>query len=182
MYKYITLLRGINVGGKVLKMDKLKSIYESLGLDAIETYIQSGNVFFNTPIDDVIQLKISIEDAIKAASRLDVSVIIIEPDELKYILNNNPLIKSGLDDTSVMHVTLLSDKPNGADINKINPTQYEPDRFIIIGKVVYLYCPKGYGRTKLTNNFFEAKLKVKATTRNWNTMNKLYEIAVGKND
>lgn len=182
MYKYISLLRGINVGGKVLKMDKLKSIYESLGLDDVKTYIQSGNVFFNTPIDDVIQLKISIKDAIKAGSGLDVSVIIIEPDELKYIFDNNPLIKSGLGDTSVMHVTLLSDKPDEANINKINPAQYEPDRFIIIGKVVYLSCPNGYGRTKLTNNFFEAKLKVKATTRNWNTMNKLYEIAVGKND
>lgn len=182
MHKYISLIRGINVGGKVLKMDKLKSIYESLGLDDVQTYIQSGNVFFNTTNKDKIQLKISIEGAIKEANSLDVSVTIIEPDELNSIIENNPLIKSGLDDTSVMHVTLLSDKPDEANISKINPTQYEPDRFIIIGKAIYLYCPNGYGRTKLTNNFFESKLKIRATTRNWNTINKLYEIATSGKD
>jgi uncharacterized protein (DUF1697 family) len=166
------------VGGKVLKMDKLKSIYESLGLNDVQTYIQSGNVFFNTPNKDIIQLKISIESAIKAYTDLDVSVTIIEPDELKQIINNNPLNK----DVDNMHVTILSDEPDKTHLSKINLTQYDPDKFIIVGKAIYLYCPNGYGRTKLTNNFFEAKLKVKATTRNWNTINKLYEIAVGKND
>lgn len=176
MYRYISLIRGINVGGKTLRMDKLKTIYESLGFSDIETYIQSGNVLFSTQDTDTVRLQSVIEGAIKAESGLDVSVLVLTPAELIGILGNNPFIRAGITDTKKMHVTLLSGEPGEVNKNKIDPAGYGPDKFIISGKSVYLYCPEGYGRTKLTNNFWESKLKLRATTRNWNTMNKLYEM------
>ncbi|MEQ8809751.1 MAG: DUF1697 domain-containing protein, partial [Imperialibacter sp.] len=59
---------------------------------------------------------------------------------------------------------------------KLLTYDYAPDRFVLTGKEVYVYCPNGYGRTKINNTFFESKLKVGATTRNWKTVNVLAEM------
>jgi uncharacterized protein (DUF1697 family) len=98
---------------------------------------------------------------------------------MKVVLSNNPFLSEKNIDESKLHVTFLGEFPSKEQIKKTETLNYEPDRFNIAGKEIYLYCPNGYGRTKLNNNFFENKLNVMATTRNWNTVKKLVEMAKG---
>ena len=79
-------------------------------------------------------------------------------------------------DPDKLHFTFLEELPNSEVLDLIKLFNYETDRFVIIGRLVYLYCPNGYGNTKLTTAFFEDKLKVKATTRNFKTTLKLIEL------
>ena len=92
------------------------------------------------------------------------------------IRNENPFIKTEAIDETKLHVTFLTQVPEKSNVDKIDVGKYAPDEFFVDGKVIYLICPGGYGNTKLTNNFFESKLKMTATTRNWNTVNKLVEM------
>jgi len=178
MQTFISILRGINVGAqKKILMADLKALYESLKLKDVVTYIQSGNVIFKTGdgvTDEAIAKKI--ENAIAKTYGFDVPVIVRRTEELKTILATNPFAKDKNNDTSRMHVTFLSATPDTALVTETSKFKSAPDDFVIIGTEIYLYTPNGYGETKLSNSFFEKKLKVTATTRNWNTVNKLTEL------
>jgi uncharacterized protein (DUF1697 family) len=180
MQTYISILRGINVGGqKQIQMADLKALYVELKFKDVITYIQSGNVIFKTDAKAANQsLADKIEKAILIKYQFDVRVLIRTIEELKKIITNNPFLNEKKIDIDKLHITFLSDKPVTEMIESINKLDYSPDKFIIAGKEVYLYCPNGYGRTKLSNNFFENKLNVFATTRNWKTVNKLAELAL----
>jgi len=180
MQTFISILRGINVSGqKKILMADLKSLFENLKFSDVSTYIQSGNVSFKTneKLSDV-QLAGKIEKAIYKEYSFEVPVIIRNEDELKKIVSSNPFLKEKNIDVQKLHVTFLSEIPGKGEIKSIDDVDYSPDQFIIKGKEVFLHTPAGYGVTKLSNNFFEKKLKVKATTRNWNTVNKLLEMAL----
>ncbi len=180
MTTYIALLRGINVSGKnIIKMAELKTMFENMDFINVRTYIQSGNVVFNTDNIDIDKLTEEISKQINLTFHLNVPVLILTINELIEIKNNNPFTKSEKYDASFLHVTLLSDLPEKNYIKAINQADFN-DEFIIEKKAVYLYCSNGYGQTKLTNTFFENKLKLKATTRNWKTINELINIAEDK--
>jgi uncharacterized protein (DUF1697 family) len=175
MTTYISMLRGINVSGqKKIKMDELKKLYESLDFKNVQTYLHSGNVIFECSDTNVAKLINKIERKIKNSFGFDVLVLIRTITEIQKLIENTPFVKK---DTSKLHVTFLSDTPTKSPINEINKIKDKSEEFFISGKEIYLFCPKGYGRTKLSNNFFERKLKLSATTRNWKTVNKLLEIA-----
>jgi uncharacterized protein (DUF1697 family) len=104
-------------------------------------------------------------------------VLVLNKKSLETIFNSNLFLqKSGID-ISKLHVTLLSNEPVYEGIKQINEMTTNQDEFDIVDKCIYLYCPNGYGNTKLNNNLFEKKLKVSATTRNWNTISKLVELS-----
>jgi len=177
MQTYISILRGINVSGqKKIQMTDLKALYEDLEFKNITTYIQSGNVIFkaNKQRDKVLAKKI--EDAIYAKYSFKVPVIIRSVEEMKNTIAINPFLKKNINEEK-LHLTFLAETPDKAKVDSIKNLDYSPDKFIIIGKEIFLYCPNGYGITKLSNNFFENKLRVNATTRNWKTVNKLVEMA-----
>lgn len=180
METYISILRGINVSGqKKIKMADLKALYEELKFKDVITYIQSGNVIFK--VDKKIsctELSGKIEKKIYENYQFDVPVIIRTIAEMKKVLSGNPFQKQKGIDFERLYVTFLADEPKKVELEKVEKLDFTPEKFNIIGKEVYLYCPNGYGRTKLNNNFFENKLKVVATTRNWNTVNKLVEMGV----
>ncbi len=177
MIGYISLLRGINVSGqKKIRMEELKKLYESLDFTQVKTYIQSGNVIFESPDSDTSELVNRIETKIKQIFGFSVRVIIRTKNEFQHIINNNPFCGIRQEEITKLHVTFLSDTPAASTLNAIGEFENESDEWIIAGKDIYLFCPNGYGRTKLTNNFFEKKLNLSATTRNWNTVNKLHEI------
>ncbi len=92
---------------------------------------------------------------------------------MQSVVDTNPFVKMKGIDLDKLHVTFLSEVPTNENLEKIKTYQYKPDEFIINGREVYLSCPNGYGNTKLSNTFFENKLKVIATTRNWRTVNEL---------
>jgi len=176
---FISILRGINVSGqKRILMADLKSLYGDLKLKDVKTYIQSGNVVFKKEgkLSD-FELAQKIETAIYKKYNFHVPVIIRSEEELKKIILSNLFLKEKNIDVKKLHVTFLSQIPDKANVESINDIDFSPDKFILKGKEIYLHIPISYGETKLSNNFFENKLKVKATTRNWNTIIKLSEMA-----
>ncbi len=176
MITYISLLRGINVSGqKPLPMADLKQLYESLKFKNVVTYIQSGNVIFTTDKKE-IEITSMIEKAIVKKFGFEVPVMVRKVKEFENVVATNPYTKS----QSVIekrYVTFLEETPEATLNTAINKIDLSPDQFWITGKEIFLYCENGYGKTKLSNNFFENKLKVKATTRNWKTVNKLIGLA-----
>lgn len=175
MNTFLSFLRGINVSGqKKIPMAELKKLYEELHFENINTYIQSGNVIFKNK--NSVDLSQQIEQKIFEKYNFYVPVIIRTSDEMEKIIGRNPFLKQKDIDLSKLHIVYLANDPNQDNIEKLKNYNYEPDKFYVSGKEVYLYCPNGYGKTKLTNNFFENKLKISATTRNWNTTNELFKI------
>ena len=171
---YICLLRGINVSGKnLIKMDALKLLFLNLGYENVVTYIQSGNVVFTSKSTDVLKIQSEIHEKINEYFELNIPILIISKQELETVLANNIFVNNRSEDTTKLHVTFLSQMPLAIDIAQIVTVNYEEDEFIIVEKTIYLFCPNGYGNTKLTNTFFEKKLKVSCTTRNWKTVNEL---------
>lgn len=178
MPEYLSLLRGINVGGKMIKMDPLKNLYESLGLSEVTTFIQSGNVLFNVKDQDPAEIKTKLQALIFTSFGLEVKVLIRTRDELREIIENNPFIKAGRTEMDKMHATLLEEKPKAEFLSSLTAVPSLKDEFRVVNREIYLLCLEGYGRTVFSNNFFERKLKVAATTRNWNTIQKLYQISI----
>lgn len=178
MAKYISILRGINVGGnrKILMAD-LKNLYEKLGFGHVQTYIQSGNVIFESDQKELsTDLELKIQQAIAEIFNFDVPVIVRTADEWTKSVVNNPFWKEKDADIDRLHLTCLKKVPSPELLEKIKTFQFIPDRYEIIGNDVFIFCAAGYGTSKLTNPFFESKLKTQATTRNWKTVMKLHEM------
>jgi uncharacterized protein (DUF1697 family) len=175
MKTFISMLRGINVGGqKKISMEELKKLYGAMGFVNVRTYIQSGNVIFESPGDKTLALAKNIQYKIKQSFGFDVHVVIRTLDEFRELIAKNPFVKK---DPSKLHVTFLTDAPQRPPIDEINYLKDKAEDFCISGREIYLFCPNGYGTSALSNNFFEKKLKMAATTRNWNTVNTLFSLA-----
>lgn len=178
MNKRIAILRGINVGGKrKILMTDLKSMFENMKFSNVNTYIQSGNVFFEVKKDiGNSEVAKKIEEAIEDKFGFDVPVIVKTPKEIEKAINRNPFYKDGVDIVH-LHLTFINEEPTKENQEKTESYNCEPDKFEIKERDVFIYCEGKYHQSKLTNNFFEKKLKVKATTRNWKTVLKLYELS-----
>jgi uncharacterized protein (DUF1697 family) len=177
---YIAMLRGINVSGqKPVKMPALAAMFESLGYTGAVTYIQSGNVVFRSASSGGSSIAQHIEAGIKKEFGYDVPVIVRRSDELESIIRSCPFVGRSSTDTARLYVTFLSAAPSQEATKKILSVPLKTsDEFIISGDEVFLHCPNGYGNTQLSNTFFEKFLNVRATTRNWNTVNTLYAMSL----
>lgn len=182
MTRYISILRGINVGGKrkILTVN-LISLYEQLGFSNVQTYIQSGNVVFDDQEENSAKvLETKINQAISETFGFDVPVIVRTNEEMNKSLANNPFLKEKTVDIDRLHLTFLREVPDLEKVEKLMSLQFKPDRVQIIGKDAFIACSGGYSDSRLTNQLFESKLGVSATTRNWKTVMKLYEMAQSK--
>jgi uncharacterized protein (DUF1697 family) len=178
METYVSMLRGINLGKRQVPMDGLKDLYQKLKYKGILTYIQSGNVIFRTGKKKPEQSMIAeIEKAILTKYGFEVPVIIRTRDEMEKIVRINPMLEKKGIQLDKLQVTFLAENPPTELAEQIDTRDYTPDEWKIMGREIYLYCPNGYGITKLSNNFFEKKLKTKATTRNWKTVHALVEMS-----
>ena len=183
MESYVALLRGINVSGqKSMKMQDLRSLLAKNGFLNVQTYVQSGNVIFTMDEESSPFLpEERIEKLIQEKYGFRVRVFVKTSEEIQYILRNNPFLnpadaRNNEVNPGSLYVSFLSKKPEDEHF-AITENKYLPDSFIIDEKIIYLHCPGGYGKTKLNNTFFEKKLKLDATTRNWKTLTKLAEIS-----
>jgi uncharacterized protein (DUF1697 family) len=177
---YVALLRGINVAGhKPVKMDPLRKAFEALGFEEVKTYVQSGNIVFNAPTQASENLSKKIEEKILDDFGISVPVTVKTSVEVAEVIKNNPFLQEKGIDSSKLHVTFLSHAPEKTALKKLDALAKTPDQFRCSAKEVYLYCPNGYGETKLSNNALEKVLAVRATTRNWKTVNKLCEMTLG---
>ncbi len=174
MNTYIALLRGINVGGhrKILMAD-LRMLLENLNLKNVKTYIQSGNVSFQSSNDNIKSIENTIKDQILKQYGFEVPVLVKTHSELKSILNNCPFTNNKKVNSYFM---LLLTSPKEELIKEISLIKYPNEEFYITKNCIYFYCSTGYGRTKFNSNFFEKKLNVVATARNYKTMVKLIEM------
>lgn len=174
---YIALLRGINVSGKnIIKMDLLTNLFNELGFDYVQTYIQSGNVVFTSKEGNHIEIEKKLINGIFEKFNLDISVIVINFVDFRDILNNCQLLKLNDININNIYISFLSERPFNYDKMKINSKKNESELIEFSDNTIYLYCPTGYGNTKISNNFLESVLKVNITTRNLNTSNKLLDL------
>jgi uncharacterized protein (DUF1697 family) len=172
---YISMLRGINVGGhNRISMDALKKLYASLGLKDVVTYMQSGNAIFRSSIGDEGVLAKQITDRIKSDLKLDVPVVIRKSEHLHKIIKGNPFADQ---DLSKVHVAFMSETVKNPPVHELEKTAGKDEKFQVSGSEVYMYLPHGVSKTKLSNSHIEKKLKVSATMRNWNTVNRLFDMA-----
>ena len=173
MQNYAALLRGINVGDKLVDMSALRKIFVDMGAKGVETYMRSGNVVFDSEEIDATKLRSEIEKRLLKGLCFSVKVFVKSGLEMRRVVDMMPF--DGLDKDR-MHVTFLSAVPDGFSSAEIDSAKANGEEYALAGNQIYLYCPAGYGRTKLSNNFFEKKLKVDATTRNWRTVKAILKL------
>jgi len=179
-HTYIALLRGINISGsKLIKMEALRTLFLDLGFQRVQTYIQSGNVVFQTLETDSALLENDISKAILDRFGFVVPVFILDNNILQEILNNNPLLTTvPLAQNKELYFTLLKQVTTQKKVDDLGKLDFSPEKCVLQGKVVYLSLPNGYGNAKMHNGFFESFFKMPTTTRNWNTMNKLLALSM----
>ena len=179
MQTYIALLRGINVSGqKKIKMADLKLSLETLAFSDVVTYIQSGNIVFKADENSISKLENIIHEKILKDFGFEVPVLVKTPKELKYAIANNPFEKDEKYDPKLFAVVFLKEKPQAENIAKLETYDYSPEEYFLDDKIIFYYAANGAGNAKMNNNFFENKLKVRATSRNWRTTHKLVELSL----
>ncbi len=179
MKTYIALLRGINVGGKnKIKMANLRLLLEENGFKNVQTYIQSGNIVFNTSEENKRELENIIAEIIKKNYDFEVPVVVKTGEEIQSILTNNPYKNQEDLNSNKIYFVLLKKQPSEENKEILNAISFTNESLEINPNCVYLRCALGAGKAKCTNNLIEKKLKVAATTRNYKTMLKLQEMAL----
>ena len=176
--KYVALLRGINVGGKArLPMKELAAIFEAAGASAVETYIQSGNVVFEAADSEACVASVTAEVA--RVYGYPGRIVLRTADELRKAYRANPFPGTTLPTGSQadsLHVYFLADWPEETAVAGLDWNRSPGDSYVVQGREIYLHLPQGMARTKLTNVYFDAKLKTVSTARNWKTVAKLVEM------
>jgi len=176
MNTYVALLRGINVGGKnSLPMKELVLILEGMGVRKIKTYIQSGNVVFQSAEKNLSQFSKRLTAEIKKRRGFEPHVIIVALEALEKAMAANPFPEAEADPSS-LHLGFLDSVPRNPDLRKLNSLRTESERFHLSERVFYLHAPEGVGRSKLATSA-EKLLGVPMTDRNWRTVCKIKEMA-----
>jgi uncharacterized protein (DUF1697 family) len=131
-------------------------------------------VVFNSTEQDTTKLRKAIEAGIEKAYGFSVPVLVRTTDDFRRIIESHPYAQ---EEAARVLVTFLYERPGHSKRNELSLYKDKVDLFALGEQEIYLFCPGGYGKTKLSNNFFEKKLGVVATTRNWKTVNALYQMA-----
>lgn len=180
MPAYLALFRGINVSGKkIIKMEDLRKMMEAAGYGNVKTYIQSGNVIFSSNEKSKDKLAKAIEKLIEEKYGFDVTVFVIDRKHLEKAIANNPYADGKTPEdagTKKIYVTFLSETPSDEAIEKLRQAPIGEDEIALHEDILYFKLVIGAADSKLSNNLIESKLKLKATTRNWNTTLKLSEM------
>jgi uncharacterized protein (DUF1697 family) len=173
MPRYVAFLRAINVGGHVVKMDRLKSLFESAGHARVETFIASGNVVFESRSTATAKLASAIEHALEKALGYEVATFIRTDEEVAAIAGRQPFEPEAVKSARAFCVGFLSE-PLGREGEKILMGMRTPiDDFRVHGREVYWLCQKGQSDSTFSNVRFEKAVKVRATYRGMNTIQRL---------
>lgn len=177
MSTYVALFRGINVGGNhILPMKSLTALLEELGCRNVKTYIQSGNVVFDSDKKQTTRLGGEIGSAILQAHGFKPKMWLMKESELLDAIDHNPF---NTEVGKALHFFFLESEAKNADLAKLKSLSKENEEFKLHKKVFYLYAPDGIGRSKLVEKMGPA-LGVDMTARNWNTVSKLLSMIQDK--
>ncbi len=173
----IALLRGINVGGKNrLPMKDLTALFMDAGCSDVRTYIQSGNVLFEAAQALSKDIPSLVSASILNRFGYQVPVLTRTVKEFRDIVQANPFVKAGAE-ADKLHVVFLADLPDGEQVETLDQNRSPGDEFTVVGREIYLHCPSGFASTKLTNSYFDSRLSTVSSTRNWKTVQKIFELA-----
>jgi uncharacterized protein (DUF1697 family) len=175
--RYVALLRSVNIGGYGrIKMNDLRESFTTLGYDDVITYIQSGNVLFSTASRSEKAIAEAIEGQLAEDFGDAPAVLLRTVPELRRIGAASPYAKAGADPAR-HHVTFLATAPSKDVLKSLELPPSGKDELVIDGREVYVHTPNGYAETKYTGTFLERRLGGVSTTRNWNSVTKLSELA-----
>lgn len=175
LIKYIVLLRGINVGGhRKVHMAELRDLLANIGFCDIKTYVQSGNVVFKVAETNVKDIEKSIQKSIIDHFGFEVLVMARTRQQLQKIFDDCPFSE---DKKINSYFAILSHVPQEDLVQKAYEKTYDDEEYSIINDCIYFYSEKGYGKAKFSLNYFERKLNVNATARNYKTMLKLLSLS-----
>ncbi len=176
---WIALLRGINVGGKnKLPMRELAAMFAAAGCESVQTYIQSGNVVYEAGPDLGPLVPALIADEIEEQFGYRIPLVVRTLQEFEDVAKRNPFLGDG-DAPDGMHVAFLADVPSQSRVAQLDQDRSPLDVFLVSGREIFLHCPNGMGRTKLTNAYFDSTLATTSTIRNWRTVLALLRLAQG---
>jgi len=179
MTVYVSMLRGVNVGGSgLVKMEPLREAYESIGLADVRTLLQSGNVLFRCGLTDRERLVKRIMQEIERRFDLQIEVVLRTLAEVASIVDRGPVLSPRADKSKllVMFLSAVPDAAAQAALRKWHKDKELKELLELRGPEIYLYYPEGVGRSKLTGAVIESKLDTAGTARNWNTLLKLVEV------
>ncbi len=173
--KYIAFLRGINVGGhNKIKMETLREVFAALGFQNVKTYINSGNVIFETAKTDDNKLADKIEKAIQTEFSLDIKVMVRSIDEIRDIIKNNPFAGRFENDKD-LHILFLDEELTAEKRELLLEQSNENEMFAVRNREIFCLLRVSVLDSLLGKDYIGKKLKVSATARNWRTVNKLLE-------
>ena len=168
---YVALLRGINVGGvRSLKMSDLRNTFEKAGCTNVATYIQSGNVVFAHVEKSAAKLGEILEAALAKAAGFDVDIVIRTKSEMAKVVAQNPFPRAKPES---LYVYFMPKKPAADALAHVDPKKFEPEKFAVVGRELYLVLPNGGGRSTLVGTLVRKSPIKEATARNWRTVNTL---------
>jgi uncharacterized protein (DUF1697 family) len=171
--RWIALLRGINLGPRhKLPMARVRAVFEAIGATNVTTFIASGNVVFDHAQRSEAKLRSQLEAALTTEAGFDVPVMLRTRLQLEQVLKKCPFSDQP---AKFVHVTFLAEKPAAAAVQAIDAAACAPELFAVVGREVYLLLPNGMGVAKLPPKL--DGLRVTGTTRTWQTVSKLVELA-----
>src|SRR5271166_846815 len=174
---YVALLRGVNVGGaRPLPMEALRALFAEAGAKSVESLIQSGNVVFAATEASAPQILADVSARISREFGFTAPMVLRDATAWKRLIDGNPFLRDGAD-PDTLHAVCLSETPSREALARLDPRRSPGDDFEVRGRDIYPRLPSGVARTKLTNAWFDSKLRVTSTQRNWRTVLKLGELA-----
>jgi uncharacterized protein (DUF1697 family) len=175
---YVALFRGLNVGGRVAPMTELRALFEVAGATNVKSYIQSGNIVYTAPARSAAKLPARIEALFSRRFGFESVVVVRSAEEFQAAIAANPFVGREAN-LAALHVMFLAHVPAANAVAALDPMRSPPDTYVVRGREVYLNLPNGAGNSKLSNAYFDAKLRTTSTIRNWNTVLKLGELLAG---
>jgi uncharacterized protein (DUF1697 family) len=181
MHILVSMVRGINVGGnRPLKMEKLRAIHEALGFKNVRTHLQSGNAVFEAAKSDPDRHGEALEKRILRECGFEVAVGVRTSAGMTAALQGNPFVGRPSIDPKFLHATFLIRHRGKASLEGAVMPFANGEAAMLLGDIVYVYCPLGYGISRINNTFLEKRLSASATTRNWQTVTALERMARGE--
>jgi uncharacterized protein (DUF1697 family) len=172
--RLVAFLRAINVGGHNVKMDRLRELFEALGLSNVETFIASGNVIFDAPAKDPRTLEKEIEAHLRGSLGYEVATFVRSASELADVAYHRPFAASELDEEgNSLYIAFLPAPPDDAARERLLAFRSEVDDFHVRGREVYWLCRNKMSESAFSGALLEKTLGMPATMRNATTVRKL---------